>query len=262
MMAEKITEELIKKSIEENTIKKSLNWPAIFIPPLLFLLIALTYNLWFTWLRHKSISQDDGIFINYLYENISKSPEQWGQFGDFIGGVLNSAFSSITLIFSFIMMRESQKNHHQTMALQVTMAKMQRDEIDFTRKQHEKGNAGILSLYKSKIEYGTNKAKKFIGLAEADKISANTICAFLYVFIESVQIAHERRIYEIINEKFHSEVCELISFEVEFNSLLKQINKREETNYKADEIIEIIKAVNKYIACIDELLEKLQTTPH
>ena len=72
-------------------------WLVVFILALLaFCGVFIVYFLWFK------------AWLNF---HLSKNPEVWGQFGDFVGGVLNPILSFITVVILIITTIYQQKQY-------------------------------------------------------------------------------------------------------------------------------------------------------
>ena len=66
-----------------------------------------------------------GFYIRYFYKkDITQSPEIWGQFGDYMGGVINPIFGFISVVLLIYTIRQQQE-----------ALSLQREELQATREE-------------------------------------------------------------------------------------------------------------------------------
>ena len=114
-----------------------------------------------------------GFYVAYFYKNpISKSSENWGQFGDYMGGVINPIFGFISVILLIYTILQQQK----ALSLQEEELKATREELARSAKAQEASEkalneqaeifkqqqfeATFFSLFNQLIQINNNLLKK------------------------------------------------------------------------------------------------------
>jgi hypothetical protein len=81
-----------------------------------------------------------GFYVAYFYKNpISKSSENWGQFGDYMGGVINPIFGFISVILLIYTILQQQK----ALSLQEEELKATREELARSAKAQEESEKAL-----------------------------------------------------------------------------------------------------------------------
>ena len=156
-----------------------------------------------------------GFYIRYFYKkDITQSPEIWGQFGDYMGGVINPIFGFISVVLLIYTIRQQQE-----------ALSLQREELQATREELARS---------AKAQEASEKAlNEQAGIFKQQQFEAT----FFAIFNQLIQISNnllqkENNIYYLILKKYKSPYNfininkEKKEIKIEFNSL-KKIDKTE-----------------------------------
>ena len=143
------------------------------------------------------------LFVLLLYyftfgnRKLSTSPEQWGQFGDYIGGVLNPIFACATfiaLLYTIKLQLDTIKLQKDSINLQVEELKATREELSRSAKAQEESEK--LFAEQSKIFKQQQFEATFFSMLN----QLNQLCS--KIVNEEVVVENSNRKGRVVKEKF------------------------------------------------------------
>lgn len=176
-----------------------------------------------------ALSAFGGVFFSYFYWfkmtlsfHTSHSPEVWGQFGDFIGGLLNPILSFITVMILIVTSLHQQKQYENSEKRELNkrfddrfygMINYQRsfaDEFKCKLPSGEDANLSELVLYMEKMIFDTDNHDEINTIQHKENIFP--LIRSFYILIKMVNEANDDSIDDKDMDKYYEWLVNLSNF--------------------------------------------------